>query len=88
MNRHTILQLVAMGRMSPAEAERLLVAWNLNREDAWLLLAGLLLLILPGQAPLHALFGAVYAAGSHLPWSLPFLGHFFSTLHHLTGGLS
>ena len=87
MNRHTILQLVAMGRMSPAEAERLLVAWNLHREDAWLFLAALLLLILPHQAPLHALLGAVYAAGNHLPWSLPFLGHLFSKFHHLTGGL-
>jgi len=87
-DRHTILQLVAMGRLSPAEAERLIAAWNLNREDAWLFLAGLLLAALPTHAPLHALLGGIYAAaGSHLPGSLPFLGHLFSKLHHLTGGL-
>jgi hypothetical protein len=32
-----ILQLVAMGRVTPAEAERLLAVWNEGRESTWVL---------------------------------------------------
>ena len=38
-NRHAILRLVAMGRISPTEAERLLVAWNSGREALWAVVA-------------------------------------------------
>lgn len=31
-----ILRLVALGRLSPAEAERMLLAWNQGRETAWM----------------------------------------------------
>ncbi len=33
--RQTILSLVALGRITPREAERLLAAWNAGREDLW-----------------------------------------------------
>jgi len=36
-DRRTILALVAMGRITPGQAERLLVAWNDSRETAWIL---------------------------------------------------
>ena len=36
-DRRTILQLVALGRLSPGEAERLLLAWNEGRETAWMI---------------------------------------------------
>ncbi len=36
-DRRTILSLVAMGRISASEAERLLVAWNESRETAWVI---------------------------------------------------
>lgn len=89
MDRHrrTILQLVALGRLTPAEAERLLAVWNMKRDDAWLYFTCLLLAVLPHHAPLHALLGAVYASCSHLPGILALLGHLFSQLHRLTGGL-
>jgi hypothetical protein len=35
-DRRTILSLIAMGRITAAEAERLLVAWNESRETAWI----------------------------------------------------
>ena len=36
--RSTILALVASGRITAGEAERLLAAWNDSRENAWILL--------------------------------------------------
>jgi len=33
--RQTILSLVALGRITPREAERLLAAWNTGREEMW-----------------------------------------------------
>jgi|HubBroStandDraft_1064217.scaffolds.fasta_scaffold2092886_2 hypothetical protein len=35
-DRRAILSLVAMGRITAAEAERLLAAWNESRETAWI----------------------------------------------------
>jgi hypothetical protein len=87
-DRRTLLQLVAVGRLNPAEAERLIAAQTFHREDAWLLPACLLMLVLPHHAPLHALLGGVYLFFSHLPGSIGYLGQIFSQLHHLTGGLS
>ena len=84
-DRHLILQLLALGRLSPAEAERLMAAWSLKCEDAWLLPACLLMLVLPHHAPLHAVLGGVYLFCSHLPGSIGYLGQIFSQLHHLTG---
>lgn len=34
-NRRTILHQVALGRITPIEAERLLIAWNDGRENLW-----------------------------------------------------
>jgi len=38
-DRRSILHLVALGRITPAEAERLLIAWNEGREVVWGLIA-------------------------------------------------
>jgi hypothetical protein len=35
-DRQTILSLVAMGRITAAEAERLLAAWSESRDTAWI----------------------------------------------------
>jgi len=37
-DRRAILGLVAMGRITAGEAERLLAAWNESRETAWILI--------------------------------------------------
>jgi hypothetical protein len=33
--RQTILSLLALGRITPRDAERLLAAWNAGREELW-----------------------------------------------------
>ena len=38
-DRRAILSLVATGRITASEAERLLVAWNDSRETVWILAA-------------------------------------------------
>jgi hypothetical protein len=35
--RQAILSLIAMGRITPREAERLLAAWNAGREEIWII---------------------------------------------------
>jgi hypothetical protein len=52
-DRRTILQLVALGRLSPGEAERLLLAWNEGRETAWMI-AGCVALALIAALEAHA----------------------------------
>ncbi len=42
-NRRTILHQVALGRITPIEAERLLIAWNDGRENLWALFACVLI---------------------------------------------
>ena len=50
--RRAILALIAMGRITPSEAERLLAAWNESRETAWILIASIGLALLR-QVNLH-----------------------------------
>jgi len=59
-DRRAILSLVAMGRITAAEAERLLAAWNDSRETAWILTLGL---------------AFAFAAQFHLRELLPILMH-------------
>ena len=60
-DRRAILSLVAMGRITAAEAERLLAAWNESRETAWIV--GVCLAI-------------AFLAQLHLRELLPILMHF------------
>ena len=62
-DRRAILSLVAMGRITAAEAERLLAAWNDSRETAWILALSLAFALL---------------AQLHLHDVLPILMHFFN----------
>ena len=62
-DRRTILSLVAAGRITAAEAERLLVAWNEARETAWIV-------------GLSLAFACL--AQLHLRELLPMLMHFYS----------
>jgi hypothetical protein len=75
-DRRTILSLVALGRISPAEAERLLIVWNEGWDNSWLFIALIVALVM-----------AVF----DLPQALTSLAHFAQsllsgreiTLHHL-----
>jgi hypothetical protein len=62
-DRRAILSLVATGRITAAEAERLLAAWNDSRETAWILAFGLAVACL---------------AQLHVRELLPILMHFFN----------
>jgi len=64
--RRTILSLVALGRISPAEAERLLIAWNQGRESFWVFAACVTALGMALSDPHHALQGLVHFAESLL----------------------
>ena len=76
-DRRAILALIAMGRITPAEAERLLAAWNEGRETAWILAASVAF-VLQAQLHLHEL--------------VPMINHLISTqasiLAHLLGFLA
>lgn len=52
-DRRAILQMVVLGRLSPGNAERLLLASNEGRETAWLI-AGCVALALIGALQTHA----------------------------------
>jgi hypothetical protein len=45
-DRRTVLYLVAMGRMTPEQAERMLVTWNDLRESQWIMAGCMVLAVL------------------------------------------
>jgi anthranilate/para-aminobenzoate synthase component II len=57
-DRRTILALIAMGRITPGQAERLLAAVNESRETAWIL-AICLAVACMAQLQLHGLLPAL-----------------------------
>ncbi|HVU46668.1 MAG TPA: hypothetical protein VHD85_11115 [Terracidiphilus sp.] len=84
-DRRTILNLIAIGRITPAEAERLLTVWNHERETLVALIAGVLFAALP---ELHALQAAlVHAAGKILPSVAAALHQARSIITCLSGGV-
>ena len=68
-DRRTILQLVALGRLSAGEAERLLLAWNEGRETAWVIagcVALALIAALEGHGSVVAQIGQVLSLVSQI----------------------
>ena len=79
--RQAILSLVALGRITPREAERLLAAWNAGREELWILAACLVICLtqlLPAVADL---------AHTLLPVGIPGLHHAVTAILLLIGGV-
>jgi hypothetical protein len=74
--RRTILGLVAAGRISAMEAERLLRVWNDSREELWIIAACLLICVT--QVPLQFSMGGPghvvdsFARGIFNTWSMAF----------------
>ncbi|MGD0631379.1 MAG: hypothetical protein ABR987_18780 [Terracidiphilus sp.] len=81
-DRRTILSLVAHGRITPAEAERLLIVWNETREGALVFTACIVLAQINVQEGLSTLmrFARTLLAGDSLHHALTLLTRF-------TGGL-
>jgi hypothetical protein len=86
-DRRAILHLVAMGRITPAEAERLLIAWNDGRESLWVFAACIAFSLLAQLNPQRWLQGLPHTAHSLLPGSNVALHHTLSLVNHLLGGI-
>jgi hypothetical protein len=54
MDRKRVFKLLAMGRISAAEAERLMAAWQASRESSWILI-GCIGVVLVAQLNMGAL---------------------------------
>lgn len=86
-DRRTILHLVAVGRVTPAEAERLLIAWNDGREVRLALAACIAFSILAQphfRELLPWLANAAYAVLGVCP---DFLQHVPSLINHISRGM-
>ena len=92
-NRRAILQLIAMGRITAAEGERLLMAWNDGRETLWAIAAAVAV-ICATQMHLDRLLPEwlrlAHLIQTHLllPGSFVSVGHALSLLTQILGGLS
>ena len=83
-DRRAILSLVALGRITPSEAERLLIACNADRDGFWIFAAcveATLFTLVPhqGLAALLHVSRVLLADDS--------LHHALSFIHHLSGGI-
>jgi len=85
--RRTILELIAGGRITPAEAERLLTAWNESRETVWILVASLGFAVL-GQLQLHELLPMLmHFVNAQIPALAEATQHVLSPLTEGMGGM-
>jgi hypothetical protein len=88
-DRQIILSLLALGRITPAEAERLLAAWNAGREELLVLSACLvvgLMEFLPGLANLTR-HQARHLAHTLLPEGIPGVHHAITAISFWVGGV-
>ena len=74
--RQAILSLVALGRITPREAERLLAAWNAGREEMWIIGACAVFVLAQSLAPL-----------THLVQAFLFMHHSMAPIACWIGGL-
>jgi hypothetical protein len=86
-DRRVILHLVAMGRITPAEAERLLIVWNEGREVLWVAVLCVAALIL-SQLPMWELLPGLARAAHGLLGSASHLSHHaLALIIYLLGGV-
>ena len=85
-DRSTILSLVASGRITAGEAERLLAAWNESRETAWILLVCLAFACL-AQFHLRELLPVLSHFIAQIPALAEAVHHAFWPINELLGGL-
>jgi len=86
-DRRVILHLVAMGRITPAEAERLLIVWNEGREVLWVAVLCVAALIL-SQLPMWELRPDLARAAHGLLGSALHLSHHaLALVIYLLGGV-
>lgn len=78
--RQIILSMIALGRITPREAERLLAVWSLGREEFWVI-AACLVASLTQVAPVLARI-----VHTLLPEGLPGLHHAVMAITFWIGG--
>ncbi len=79
--RQAVLSLVALGRITVRDAERLLAAWNSGREELWVI-GACVAACLPQSLPALARL-----AHTLLPGGLPGLFHAVSAVMYRIGGM-
>ena len=84
-HQRVLLQLIAIGRISPAEAERLLIAGNEGRGLLWVL-CGCMVIAALSQAQ-TLLPGLLHAAGVVLKEGPPLLHRIALLLNQCLGGI-
>jgi hypothetical protein len=84
-DRSAILSLVAQRRITPAEAERLIVACSGDR-DTWWFVAGCVLFVSLAQFQSHGLWGLVHTFRTAIEGSLPALQHVLIQIATRMGG--
>jgi hypothetical protein len=85
-HRHAILCLIAQGRITSDQAERLLAVCNDGRETLWLIAACALAAGL-AQLNAHTLPEAIHGIRSLLPASFTALHHAAALAANLLGGI-
>lgn len=86
-DRRAILNLIAAGRITPVEAERLLAAFNESRENLWILAVCLTCVCL-AQLNLHELLpGLAHFLNAQIPQWATAAQHAISLEKGLWGGL-
>jgi hypothetical protein len=89
-DRRAILTLVALGRITAAEAERLLLALNAGREGLWVpaaCLAATFMVLCARFDPMPWFASLAHIAHSLLPGTLIALHQFQPLFTHLFGGI-
>jgi hypothetical protein len=84
-DRRTILSLVALGRITPGEAERLLIAWNEGREGLWIFVACIAAALLAQVNPQQGVEALKHIAHALLPGGS--LHHAVALVTRLWGGM-
>jgi CHASE2 domain-containing sensor protein len=86
-NPNYLLHLIAIGRLSPAEAERLIQAWNEGRETAWALAACIVISFLAELKTQHWLPAVLQSIHSLLSGSFISAQHALPLLTGVIGGI-
>jgi hypothetical protein len=76
-----------MGRITPGEAERLLIAWNEEREMRWALAACIAVAVLAQLHPVEFLPGLTHTAWSLIGSGSNILHHALAMVTHHSGGI-
>ena len=85
-DRRAILSLVALGRITPAEAERLLIAWNQGWESVLVYAACIAAVLLAELDPYRALPGIAHLAQALISARIISLHHALAVICRLFGG--